>query len=101
MGRGASSPVRPRLLTFVIANVNTLDLKTVLPFRARSTIQVLFFSSISTGSLVMAITAKAYPRATVKKIVKGHANKSLSRDVDALVRQPPHLALRLESRTSK
>lgn len=33
----------------------------------------------------MAINARAYPRATVKKIVKGHANKSLSRDVDALV----------------
>jgi hypothetical protein len=38
----------------------------------------------------MAPSAKTYPRATVKKIVKGHANKSLSRDVDPLVRDLPH-----------
>jgi hypothetical protein len=30
-------------------------------------------------------TKKTYPRATVKKIIKGHSNKSVGRNVDALV----------------
>ncbi|XPS67763.1 hypothetical protein M3J09_000061 [Ascochyta lentis] len=31
------------------------------------------------------MAATAYPRSTVKKIVKAHANRSLSRDVDVLI----------------
>ena len=35
----------------------------------------------------MAPGQKLYPRATVKKIVKAHANANLSRNVDVVVRQ--------------
>jgi hypothetical protein len=34
---------------------------------------------------VMAITPKLYPRATIKKIVKAHTKKHLSKNVDVLV----------------
>lgn len=33
----------------------------------------------------MASTQKLYPRATVKRIVKAHSKKSVSKDVDILV----------------
>lgn len=35
--------------------------------------------------LQMAVTRKPYPRATLKKILKAHTNKSVSRNADALV----------------
>lgn len=64
-------------------NEDTLDLTFILFIR----LAVLFLlpQLFSNTYRSMAINARAYPRATVKKIVKGHANKSLSRDVDALV----------------
>lgn len=33
----------------------------------------------------MGVSARTYPKNTVKKIVKAHANKSVGRDVDVLV----------------
>lgn len=36
----------------------------------------------------MAATQKLYPRGTVKRIVKAHSNRSLSKNADILVRIP-------------
>jgi hypothetical protein len=42
----------------------------------------------------MAVSQRLYPRATVKKIVKAHSKKNLSKNVDVLV--SCHDATRLE-----
>lgn len=41
--------------------------------------------SISHLTHTMAATKKAFPRATLRKILKAHTNKNISRDVDTLV----------------
>lgn len=42
----------------------------------------------------MAATQKLYPRGTVKRIVKAHSNRSVSKNADILVRyKSPGLAL--------
>lgn len=57
-----------------IANVNT----TPFPLNCRQPSQGIFISK-------MAAAQKLYPRATLKKIVKAHSKKNLSKNVDPLV----------------
>lgn len=48
----------------------------------------------------MAATQKLYPRATVKRVVKAHSNRNVSKNADILVGlliPPPLLRLRTES----
>ncbi len=47
----------------------------------------------------MAPGQKLYPRATVKKVVKAHANTNLSRNVDVVVGCPLHHGLASPSLT--
>lgn len=38
---------------------------------------------------IMAATQKLYPRGTVKRVVKAHSNRSVSKNADILVRLRP------------
>jgi hypothetical protein len=56
-----------------------------------STLSLLISSRIMSRAMTTAKTSKKlYPRSTVKKIIQGHSDKNVGRDVDALVSTGRH-----------
>lgn len=57
------------------------------PHRKQSLVSsVIAHCAVRFPSSAMAATQKLYPRGTVKRIVKAHSNRSVSKNADILVR---------------
>lgn len=57
--------------------------------------EILFLVYFSLFLATMPVTQKLYPRATVKRIVKAHSNRSVSKNADILVSRSPIIVLQM------
>ncbi|KAL4952853.1 hypothetical protein BDW69DRAFT_166735 [Aspergillus filifer] len=75
-----------RLLRFRLPNpLSTISSRSLVRLQHLQTALSLSLRKQFTSAEAMAATQKLYPRATVKRIVKAHANRSLSKNADILI----------------